>query len=1042
MEFLMSNFLFKNNISDTDPDIYELINLEETRQKSKIILIPSESQSPIAVREVLGSVFQNIYAEGYPDDKTRFYSESQILDFDAMLADYRRYSDPRYYKGVEYADVAEALARRRCAELFSTSRVSANEIFVNVQPLSGGPANNAIYHALVKPGDTVMGMNLIHGGHLSHGSPVNRSGKYYSIVTYGIDEDTGKINYDQIFQLAQESKPKFIIAGYTSYPWTVDWSKFKEIAESVNAYLVADIAHVAGLVAGGVYPNPIGYADVVSFTTHKSLCGPRGACILTTDPVLSKKIDRAVFPGEQGGPHVNVFASMAVAFKLAMTPIFKELQQQVVRNATSLSSALEKNGFRIPYGGTDTHLAFIDCGSVVGADGTKLSGDMAARILDIAGIVVNRNTIPGDTSALDPSGIRMGTPWVSQRGFTEKDMEAIAEFIAITLQSTYPYSMPGRSKEIRRAKVDFKTLENVKVSVRELINNVCTDYSIRGNNYPHFYFIDDRFEQDYISLEIGGDRVREFLNFTLSCEIGDLNPGESRPTKIFVNGVEILGNIKCVNINTYVLKVDHERLGEVASWLRDLSDGYIHFDTDILRKIPGPVWVNVSKSDVADTKIVSMPSLKPYYIGIKDIDKDPLPEFVFNPQNIPDRRTSIYDLHCQLGAKMIPFAGWEMPVWYTSVVEEHNAVRTKAGIFDVTHMGVYEIDGPDASLFLDFVVGNDVSGMEIGTASYTHFMYPTGDVIDDLLVYRLKSDNYMVVVNAANDDKDWSWLNSVCAGNVRISNQAPWSRLFAGNYSIRNLRDDQSGERMRVDIALQGPKSKEILLSLGSDEFTKRKIVTQQKNQIITGVLEGFDLIISRTGYTGEKISYELFVHPANASGLFSLLLEKGKPFGILPIGLGARDSLRTEAGLPLYGHELSGEHNLDAGDAGFGSYVKTYKPWFIGRDAFLERDAGRKGTIIRFRFNDKGVKVAHYSDPVLDKRGKVIGFVTSCAIDRFGYLTGQAYVELKSSGVDTQILIYQSAPIQQLDAPAELSIGKRTIVPTPATIIRRFPRL
>lgn len=1038
----MSNFLFKNNISEIDPDVYELINFEEIRQKSKIILIPSESQSPVAVREVLGSVFQNIYAEGYPDDKTRLYSESQILDFKTMLPDYRRYSDPRYYKGVEYADVAEALARRRCAELFSNDKVIADGIFVNVQPLSGAPANNAIYHALAKPGDTVMGMNLMHGGHLSHGAPVHRSGKYYSIATYGIDENTGKINYDQIRELAQASKPKFIIAGYTSYPWKVDWSIFKEIADSVNAYLVADIAHVAGLVAGGVYPSPVGYADVISFTTHKSLCGPRGACILTTDPILAKRIDRAVFPGEQGGPHVNVFASMAVAFKLAMTPLFKELQQQVVLNAVTLSSALENHGFRIPYGGTDTHLAFIDCGSIIGMDGTKLSGDMAARILDIAGIVVNRNTIPGDFSALDPSGIRMGTPWITQRGFKEKEMVAIADLIATTLQSTYPYSMPGRNRDLRRAKVDFQALEDVKVRVRELIDNVCVDYSIQGNNYPHFYYIDDDLKQEYTTLKIGGDRVREFLSFILSSEIGLLSPGESQPTSVFVNGAEVLGVLKCLDIHTFSLKVDQKKLGEVASWLRDLSDGYVKFDSDLLKKIPGPVWVKISNDEIASADMLPGPSKKPFYIGIRDSNQEPLPEFVFDAKDAPDRRTPVYDLHCDLGAKMIPFAGWEMPVWYTSVVEEHNAVRSSAGLFDVAHMGVYQINGPDAAFFLDCVVGNDISGMEIGTASYTHFMSTTGDVIDDLLVYRLKLDNFMVVVNAANDDKDWSWLNSVNNGAVRISNQAPWSRLYTGNYSIQNLRDPEAGEKMRVDIALQGPKSKEILISLASDEFTKRLILNQRKNEIIEAVLGGFNLILSRTGYTGEKVSYELFVHPDNAKNLFSLLMETGKPFGLLPIGLGARDSLRTEAGLPLYGHELAGNHNLDPGDAGFGTYIKTYKPWFIGRDAFLKREKERKGTVIRFRFDEKGVKVAHYSDPVLDKRGKVIGFVTSCAIDRFGYLSGQAYVEFKSSAVDSQVFIYQSASPKELHAPADLSIGQRTTIPSPATIIRRFPRL
>ena len=415
----MTDFLFRGSLAELDADLFELTEIEAERQYRKLILIPSESTAPLAVREALGTSFQNIYAEGYPDEETRWMQEDEILNYTARLAHFRRYADPRYYKGVEYADIVEALARRRCAETFAANGVSANDLYVNVQALSGGPANNAVYHALVNPGDTIMGMNLLHGGHLSHGSPVNRSGKYYNAIHYTVDPDTEQINYDAVEELAKQHKPKFIIAGYSSYPWAVDWARFKAIAKSVGAYLFADIAHVAGLVAAGVYPSPVGYADVISFTTHKSLCGPRGACILTTDAGLARKIDRAVFPGEQGGPHVNVFAAMALAFKLAQTEQFRQLQGQVVRNCAALTGQMVQRGLRIPFGGTDTHLTNIDVSTVVGADGARLSGDQVARILDIAGLVTNRNTIPGDKSAVSPSGVRMGTPWVTQRGLKE-----------------------------------------------------------------------------------------------------------------------------------------------------------------------------------------------------------------------------------------------------------------------------------------------------------------------------------------------------------------------------------------------------------------------------------------------------------------------------------------------------------------------------------------------------------------------------------------------------------------------------------------------
>ena len=429
---------FSTGLQQLDPAVADLIGHEAERQARKLIMIPSESQAPEAVREALGSVFQNIYAEGYPNPDTHGLTEGEILDYEVQLARYRRFSDERYYKGVEYADILEALARRRAAEAFAANGLVPEEVWANVQPLSGSPANSAIYAALVPLGATVMGMDLLHGGHLTHGSPANRSGKLYKIVSYGIDPETERLNYDAIEALARENKPKMIIAGYTSYPWMPDWARFRQIADAVGAYLLADISHIAGMTAAGVVPSPVGYAHVISFTTHKTLYGPRGACILTTDKALSAKIDSAVFPGEQGGPHVNAIAGMAVAFKLARTPEFRKLQQQIVDNAVHLAAELQRRGLRIPYDGTDTHLLLVDCKSVRAAGGvspdkkkgTPLMGDVAARILDLAGIVCNRNTIPGDKSARTPSGIRLGTPWLTQRGFGAPEIEQLAEIIA------------------------------------------------------------------------------------------------------------------------------------------------------------------------------------------------------------------------------------------------------------------------------------------------------------------------------------------------------------------------------------------------------------------------------------------------------------------------------------------------------------------------------------------------------------------------------------------------------------------------------------
>ncbi len=464
----MNDFIFSGSLSDLDPAVSELVEIEAQRQSQKLILIPSESTAPAAVREALGSVFQNLYAEGYPDEEQRLMNEAEILDYPQRLTHYRRYADPRYYKGVEYADLVELLARRRCAELFATPTVSADRIFVNVQPLSGAPANNAVYTALINPGDTILGMNLLHGGHLTHGSSVNRSGKLFKAVHYAVDPITEKIDYDAVQALADEFKPKIIIAGYSSYSWVPDWQRFRAIADSVGAYLLTDISHIAGMIAAGVLPSPVGIAHIITFTTHKTLCGPRGACILTTDGALGRKIDRGVFPGEQGGPHVHAIAAMATAFKLARTEQFRQLQAQIAANCLALNNQLAKRGLRIPFGGTDTHLTNIDCKTVVGPDGTTLSGDMAARILDIAGIVLNRNTIPGDKTALNASGVRLGTPWMTQRGLREEDMLEVANVIADIFAAITPYTIEQKRGPVQRAKVDFGVFEAARMRIRDL----------------------------------------------------------------------------------------------------------------------------------------------------------------------------------------------------------------------------------------------------------------------------------------------------------------------------------------------------------------------------------------------------------------------------------------------------------------------------------------------------------------------------------------------------------------------------------------------
>lgn len=1041
----MADFLTRGTLKEVDPDVHELIQIEAERQYRKLILIPSESTAPFAVREALGSVFQNLYAEGYPDEETRWMTEAEILDYTARLTHFRRYADPRYYKGVEYADVIESLARRRCAEVFATDKFSADQIYVNVQPLSGAPANNAVYHALINPGDTILGMNLLHGGHLTHGSSVNRSGKLYNVVHYNVDPVTEQIDYAALEALALEHKPKIIIAGYSSYPWVPDWAQYRAIADKAGAVLLADVSHIAGLIAGKAIPSPVGFAHVITFTTHKTLIGPRSAVILTTDAAIGRKIDRAVFPGEQGGPHIHAIAALATTLKIAKTEQFKNLQHQIVKNCIALTNQLASRGLRISYGGTNTHLGNVDCKTIVGADGTPLSGDLAARILDVAGIVLNRNTIPGDKTALNASGIRYGTPWMTQRGLDEKDMVEVGNIMADVLLATKPYSLETRKGDAVRAKVDFDVLQDARLRVRRLAESAGIDYEPTRHGYPHFYFIDDQPERKgaWAIYDIQGVNVRGFVNYVFTSDAETLKPGEHQKTSIMGPKGAVEGVLSCVTPHHFRFSLPADKAGVTVTWLRDLSDGYIAFDPDLHRRTPGPIYISESVDEPVQTATGEPVSQhKPYAIGLPMVNGEALPAFEWKePENPPLKRTSLYETHKALGAKLIPFAGWEMPVWYTSVMEEHLATRQAAGLFDVAHMGVFQVEGLDALAFLDSVCANDISTLEVGESCYTHFLDPDANVIDDTLVYRRSEDRYLVVVNASNDDKDWAWLNAVHDGKVKVDNARPWARAFGRNAILRNLRDPREGKDMRVDIALQGPKSRDILLALGSDAENRKKIMALKRTELCEAVVGGFDLIVSRTGYTGEKMAFELFVHPDQAPALWDALMKAGEPMGMKPCGLGARDSLRTEAGLPLYGHEMGGELNLGVSEAGFGSYVKTYKPWFIGRDAYLAREAKRQGVVVRFRFNEKGVRMAHHGDPVIDRKGKTIGVVTSCAIDSEGYLTGQAYVDLKSSEEGTPVFIYQGAPKTIGKAPGDLSIGDRITLPSMALIISRFPK-
>ncbi|MBQ2986153.1 MAG: serine hydroxymethyltransferase [Tyzzerella sp.] len=385
------------NLKYVDAELANAMEAERERQNSHIELIASENWVSEAVMEAMGSILTNKYAEGYPGR--------------------------RYYGGCECVDVVEDLARERAKELFGCD-------YANVQPHSGAQANMAVFFAMLEPGDKVLGMNLDHGGHLSHGSPVNMSGKYFDVVFYGVEDD-GFIDYEKVRELAIKEQPKLIIAGASAYARTIDFKKFREIADEVGAYLMVDMAHIAGLVAAGVHPSPIPYADVVTTTTHKTLRGPRGGLILCNQEAADKfNFNKAIFPGIQGGPLMHVIAGKAVAFKEALQPEFKTYQEQIVKNAKALCEGLMKRGVKIVSGGTDNHLMLVDL------SGTDISGKDLEKRMDRAHITCNKNTIPNDPrSPFVTSGVRLGTPAVTTRGLVEEDMDVIAEAIALVIES-------------------------------------------------------------------------------------------------------------------------------------------------------------------------------------------------------------------------------------------------------------------------------------------------------------------------------------------------------------------------------------------------------------------------------------------------------------------------------------------------------------------------------------------------------------------------------------------------------------------------------
>ena len=1196
------DFLFRMPAKEADPTVARMADVEEERQFRKLILIASESASPDPVREVLASSFNNLYAEGYPSWRMTEAENRDWADMVTHLAYFRRYSDLRYYRGCEYADFVESIAQKRIKELFATAETPADEIFANVQSLSGAAANNAVYQALVPLGSTVVGMSLVEGGHLTHGSKANRSGKSYTIHSYGISEKTGEIDYDQMAALVKEHQPRMLIGGASAYPWHIDWHKLRTIADSVDGgcFLLADIAHYAGLVVAGQYPNPIGIADVVSFTTHKSLCGPRGAVILSTDRKISQRINSAVFPGEQGGPHVGNIAAKAVAFHLAGTETFRTMMERVVLNSKALAAGLEKRGVKVCYGGTESHLCLVDLNSIPSPTGMPLTGEIAGRLLDLAGIVVNKNTVRGDTSAVHPSAVRLGTVWMTQLGYDESDMDRLAELMSTLLKNIHPFRYLESKGYVGRGKVDLDLLEEVRAGVDELVASRMGPPTGSVSGYPHFdAYLGERvaapvetgkatlpeagvaFIDEPVCgvLEVESERAHYFMQSVGTAGVSALSPGMLTRTFLLDRKGELLDDVLVLRMEDraegwrrYRILTNQQNHARVRRWFRALSDGYVLFDdADVFRKLEGPAMVEdlsvaephagslrefalhskcegeplreaptqlLSTCVLVGPGVVSLlerfggsdltldvgrhvtlevsgveiilaredqeslfllipaaarreisalflalgaesqeglfsawrkqhdlpligeqvaaadllgkrPDLfqrdKVYYAGQSFIPapEEALAEYREPPPEPPIRKTRLYEEHLRLGQKefMVPFGGWNMPVRYGPISEEHTAVRTTAGLFDVSHMGVLEVRGENAQRFLDAITTNYAAWLWNGQCHYSYLLDPDGHCIDDILVYRRRHDRMLLVVNAANAEKDEAWIRAAATGEFFLDRERRWIRAD-GPPEIVNLRDPSQGEEQRVDLALQGPRAFDILAAAANNPRMMSELALKKRFEFVEGSLNGIDAMISTTGYTGENCGYELLVHPDNLVDLWKMLLESGERFGIRPTGLGARDSTRIEAGYPLWGHELAGAHDITPIEAGYGSSVKFHKPFFAGRSAMRQHEENRTRQVVRFRVDPTVKRMIRPEHPIVGADGKYIGVVTSCT--QVGKAqVGMALVELRAAKKDTPLFLYRLPPnASRLPTPKrmdQLEKGDSVLLPDRAKVIRRF---
>ncbi len=975
-----------------DSIVEMLVDAERRRQREKLTLIPSESICRPEAAAVLASPFSNVYAEGQPAPPLMHDPRDAAADANRFASWQTRLADGRYYRGCINANRVELLAQRLIAEAYSRLEGSPvpGGIHVCVQALSGAPANIAVYEALLEHGDAVLGLDLSHGGHLTHGSEFNFSGKTFRVSSYGIDPTTRRLDYARIRELAREHQPRLIIGGASSYPWDFDWAELRSIADEVDAYLLADIAHLAGMVVAGLLNNPLPHAHVVTHTTHKTLCGPRGAVILTTYPKLAKRINAGVFPGLQGGPHVHTIAAIARLFETINTDRdeFVRLQQAILDNTAYLAECLEREGFTLEYGGTNTHMLLVDLKRFDEHPNpdAPIDGEMASRLLEISGIVCNKNVLPGDATAGQASGIRLGMPWATQRGITRGQIAEVASVIKDVLSQVRTFRVWVPAGEERcRGKIPPGVLRDAAARMRRLVEKLPwppKPSAAEPKQTPPP--VGDR-----VAFLLRGDKVALALDQMLMCPVAGLGEGEATAGWMMRSDSTGIDDVVVVNLGRsgreerFALLAHADKADVVAEWICNLSDGYLRFDPDDLyAKVDGPMVIEPLPGNRVPRIPKTPPELvvdatKPYFIGqrVKYADAPPAPkrEYRFSAPDLPLRKTVLNDAHRALGGRMVEFSGWDMPVEYRDgIFAEHRAVRTAAGLFDVSHMSLFEVSGRYALHFLDVTLANCVSRLDPGEAQYTYLLRPDGTAIDDMYVYRLARDRFMLVANAANAERDWDWLNAVNSREVVIDPAMPGKQI-EGQVELRNLRDNGM-----VGLALQGPVSARLLCRLAGKSADRWAVERLELNRFVEAEIAGIQCLIAATGYTGEETGFEVYAHPSHCVELWNKLLDEGRSLGVRPAGLGARDSTRTEAGLPLFGHELEGPCELSITEAGYGFVARFHVPFFIGRDAYIRRVCQPRRRVIRLR--GQGRKSVRPGHVLVDAADRAVGQITSFA--------------------------------------------------------------